>query len=133
MKRILAFILAILTAFSLFSCSPYKSSYSATMLVKTSHNDECGVHFGTLKGTLVLNTKVTDEDTDGTIHYEAELDVGEISVYYDVDGTKNLLFTIKGGEEVDGRAGSVAKGDKVIIIIETNGKAENGEIEIDFD
>ncbi len=125
------FILAILSL-CLSACSAYKSSYSATMLVRTEGGDHCEVHFGSLNGTLVLNAKVP-ADTDGSIHYDAELAEGEISVYYDVDGIKELLFTIKGSEEVDSRGGSVKKGDKVTIIIETVGKAKDGEIEIDFD
>ncbi len=133
MRKILLLLLIPALLLSMFACSPYTSSYSATMLVRSSKRDHCEVHFGTLKGTLVLNTKVTDEDADGLIHYEAELAEGELSVWYDVDGTKEHLFTIKGGESLDDRGGSVSIGDKVIIIIETSGKAKDGEIEIDFD
>ncbi len=132
MKRILAFLSAMVLMLSLISCSAYKSSYSATMLVRSEGHDSCEAHFSSLKGTLVLQAKVP-ADTDGSIHYDAELDEGEMSVYYDAGNGKELLFTIKGGEEFDNRGGYVEKGNKVIIIIETNGTAKDGAIEIDFD
>ncbi len=133
MKKIAAIFLSILMLCSLFSCSKYRSSYSAIMLIKSEGRDGCEAEFHSLEGTLVLNSTVKSPDTDGKIHYEAELQDGEISVYYDIDGTKELLFTIKGGQKVDSIGGQVKKGDKVTFIIETNGTAKNGEIEIDFD
>ncbi len=132
MKRTSVFLAVILLLLSLVSCSTYKSSYSATLLVRAEGGDHCEAHFGSLKGTLVLNAKVP-ADNDGTIHYDAELAEGEMSVYYDIGNGKELLFTLKGGEEADNRAGTVKKGDKVTIIIETAGTAKDGEIEIDFD
>ncbi len=133
MKRLLLILLTLLTVFSLFSCSKYKSSYTATMLIRSSGGDDCEAKFASLNGTLVLNARVREDDPEGMIHYEAELEEGEISVYYDALGVKELLFTIKGGEHLDSRGGYVERGNKVAIIIETNGTAKNGEIEIDFD
>ncbi len=133
MKKITALFLSILMLISLFSCSAYRNDYNATMLVKSEGRDGCEAEFLTLNGTLVLNSTVRSSETDGTIHYDAELAEGELSVYYDIDGTKELLFTIKGGQELDGTGGTVNIGDKVTFIIETNGTAKNGEIEIDFD
>ncbi len=131
-KYFILFLVIAAVTFTFISCETDTDNYSATMLVKTSGLDHCEASFASLKGTLVLNATVP-ADTDGTIHYDAELAKGDITVYYDIDGTKNLLFSIKGGEESDGHAGTVQKGDKVTVIIETNGKAENGDIEIEFD
>ncbi len=133
MKKVLLFILTAVLLLSLASCSQYKSSYKATMLTRSSGGDSCEAEFVTLEGTLVLNAKARDRYADGKIHYEAELREGEITVYYDVDGTKELLFEIKGGERLDNAGGSVQPGDKVTIIIETRGVAKGGDIEIDFD
>ncbi len=132
MKKFLAFFSVLALLLALVSCSGYKSSYRATMLVRSEGGNHCETGFSSLKGTLVLNAKVP-ADTDGSIHFDAELEEGELSVYYDAGNGKELLFTIKGGEELDSRGGYVEKGDKVTIIIETNGTAKDGEIEIDFD
>ncbi len=134
MKRFLAFLLCMAMVVLLSACSSYKSAYSAVMLIKSESRNHCEVEFGSLTGTLVMDSKVKlDPEVDGTIHYEAELREGEVSVYYDIDGTKELLFTIKGGEKLDSRGGKVAVGDKVVLIIETNGTAKDGEIELEFD
>ncbi len=134
MKRFFALLLATAFIFAFCSCSVYRSSYSAVMLIRSEERNHCEVDFGSLKGTLVMDAKVkSDPELDGTIHYEAELQEGELSVYYDIDGTKELLFTIKGGERVDSRGGKVALGDKVTFIIETVGTAKDGEIELEFD
>ncbi len=133
MKRIITLILAIVMLASLFSCSGYKNSYTATKLSKSTWGNDCDVEFATLKGTLVLNTRV-GVDNYGMIHYDAELVEGEMSVYCDVNNSgKQLLFTIRGGERVDARGGQVKTRDKVVIIIETVGVAKRGDIEIDFD
>ncbi len=133
MKRITSLLLAISMIVFLVSCSKYRNSYSAVMLVKSSGGDHCETSFGSLKGTLVLKATAKDDDIDGFIHYEASLLEGEVSVYYDIDGTKELLFTIKSGEKLDSKGGKVSKGDKVTFIIETVDTAKNGDIEIDFD
>ncbi len=133
MKKLTIVFLALVILLSFCACSSYQSSYSAAMLVRSEGGDHCEARFGSLKGTLVLKTRVRDRDADGMIHYEAELGEGELSVYYDVNGTKELLFSLKGGERLDSRGGKVAVGDKVTIIIETVETVKNGEIEIDFD
>ncbi len=134
MKRIFSLFLAVIMLFALCACSSYHTSYSATMLLRSEERNHCEVDFGSLAGTLVMDAKVkADPEVDGTIHYEAELREGELSVYYDINGAKELLFTIKGGEKVDSRGGKVSVGDKVTFIIETVGTAKNGEIELDFD
>ncbi len=133
MKKLIPVLLSItLLILPLTACNMGNNSYMATLLVKSEGLDHCEASFGSLKGTLRLNATVP-ADTDGTIHYDAELGEGELSVYYEINGRKERLFTIKGGEEIDSRGGSVAKGDKVKIIIETVGKAKSGDIEIDFD
>ncbi len=133
MKKLTVFFLVLIMLLTFCVCSAYQSSYRATMLVKSEGGDHCEAKFGSLKGTLVLNATVKETDADGMIHYEAELAEGELSVYYDVNGTKELLFSLKGGERLDSRGGKVAVGDQITIIIETVETVKNGEIEIEFD
>ncbi len=132
MKQFVALCLCVLLLLSLCACSAYKSAYSATMLVRSEGGDHCETKFASLEGILVMKATAKGPETDGTIHYEAELGEGELSVYYDIDGVKELLFTIRGGERLDDRSGTVKKDDKVTFIIETIGTAKQGEIEIEF-
>ncbi len=134
MKKITAVVLALVMLVLMCSCSStYKNSYNAKMLTKSSGGDDCEVEFGELDGTLVLKATV-GRDNCGMIHYDADLHEGEITVYYDINDTgKKFLFSISGGQNLDTRAAYVTKGDKVTFIIETNGLAKIGEIDIDFD
>ncbi len=129
MKKIFIIIIAILSLFTLSSC---KSSYKATLLMKSELNNNCKVRFYSLKGTLVLNTSV-DPDETNVIFYEGTLNEGEINVYYEVGEDKKLIFTIKGGEELSGDTPFSKIGSHVNIVVETIGKAKGGELNIRFE
>ena len=58
---------------------------------------------------------------------EAQLESGKMTVYYDCDGTKTEWFTLKGGDSVSASLTDLSEG-KVYIIIETDGKCENGKL-----
>ncbi len=134
MKRFKCLIIALALVLAslpvLTACSEYVSSYSATMMVRSSGKDSCSVKFGTLNGRLVLNTKKTS-DGEGRLHYTASLDEGKLKVYYDSAGEKEELFEIGAGESIDSRGGCVESGKKVYVIIEAN-DAKGGEIKIDL-
>jgi hypothetical protein len=96
----------------------YVSSYSALGLVRTGGREECGAKFYKLKGTCVLKIR-SAEDGVGDLHYTASLKSGEINVYYDANGEKELLFHLTEGESVDEYGGSFEGKEIVYIIIET--------------
>ncbi len=133
MKRLTAFILTIVMVFAIVSCSDNVNCYSATMLIKSSSNNKCSAEWGTLKGSLGLNTKLTDK-SESSIHYTATLEEGEISVYYETKLTeKELLFTVKGGETAEGYAGYAENGQHIDIVIEAKEQSKGGKVTIDFD
>ncbi len=133
MKKFISVLLTCIFLVALCSCTTYKSDYDAVKMTTSSGGDHCKASFSSLEGTLVLNAKMQNGAAEGEIHYKASLDEGELYVYYDAFGTKELLFSLKGGETIDAHGGYVENGQKVTIIIETVGAAKNGEIYIDFE
>ncbi len=128
MKKIITCILLICMLLTAVSCS----GYSATMLVRSTWDNECKVSFGSLTG--VVDIDATVKRTDGYIYYDAELASGEVSVYCKINGgEKQRLFTIHSGEKLEARAAQVAVGDKVTFYIEASEKARDGDFEFDFE
>ena len=92
------------------------------------------VRFGSLNGRLNESFR-KDADGEGMLSYTASLNEGALSVSYEgEDGKYHPLFSLKGGESISDEGGSVkgAKGKRVRILIETDGAAKNGTVEIRF-
>lgn len=87
--------------------------------------------FGRLDGTLVLKLKMSGKGLENSIGCKASIEEGEINVYYDAFGVKELLFNLKAGESIDERRGYIESGKTVYIIIETVTPAK-GNVEIDL-
>lgn len=136
MKKIVSIIIIAVMLFSFASCSGFVSSYRATMLIKDEKSDYCSATWGTLDGTLVLNSSKKSGAHEGDIHYTASLEEGELTVYYSIremgDGQKIELFKLKGGERVDDRGGYIEMNNNIQIIIETNGETKGGSINVDL-
>ena len=132
MKRALLIVLCLALLFSLAACSGYVSSYKALMLVREEHGDHGSIRFSNLEGRYVMKLKMNGKGQEGSIHCQASLEEGEINVYYDVFGTKELLFNLKSGESIDERRGYFESGRTVYIIIETVTPAKEGKVEIDL-
>lgn len=122
--KITAFVL-VLTLLLLFAgCDVIDigsvSSYRATMLVRGATGKSWNVSFGSFTGRL-KETLRADKGADTDIVYSASLDEGELSVYYEcaVSTDKALLFTIRGGESLEGCGGYVGAGMSVKLFIET--------------
>ena len=79
-----------------------------------------------------MKLRMRGEGQEGDIHCKASLTEGEINVYYDVFGVKELLFNLKAGESIDERRGYIESGHTVYIIVETVTPAKEGKISIDF-
>ena len=99
--------------------------------MRNNTNRHCSAEFYQLDGTCVFKLKKTDGG-EGDLHYIASLEEGEINVYYDIYGTKELLFNLKAGETVDSRGGYIERGKTVYIIIETV-ETSKGSVRVDFE
>ena len=70
-----------------------------------------------------------------TLDFEASLAEGEMNVYIGVDGEKELLLTVKGGESYDETITLDDKYDNektIYIILETIGKCVDGDFEFEY-
>lgn len=132
MKKLLLAILCFAILFSSVACSGYVSSYKALMFVRMERGDHGSVSFSHLEGTYVMKLRLSGEGQEGSIQCKASLGEGEINVYYDALGVKELLFNLKAGESIDERRGYFESGKTVYIIVETVTPAKEGKIEIDL-
>ena len=132
MKKALLIVLCIALLLSVTACSGYVSGYKAFMFVREERGDHASISFSGFEGTYVMKLKMKGEGQEGSIHCKASLTEGEINVYYDWLGTKELLFNLKAGESIDERLGYIESGHTVYIIVETVTSAKDGKISIDF-
>ena len=105
MKKVCLALLTMLTLGMLCSCGGYVKNYSATILITSCQGDE------------------------------ASLAEGEMSVYIGVDGEKELLFIVKGGESYDETITLHNKYDNektIYIILESTGKCVDGDFEFEY-
>ena len=132
MKKLLLILVCLTVLFSSTSCNfRYISSYKALGLVRSEMGERGIAKFGRLDGTLVLKLKMSGKGLENSIGCKASIEEGEINVYYDIFGVKELLFNLKAGESIDERRGYIESGKTVYIIIETVTPAK-GNVEIDL-
>ena len=132
MKKLISIVLTIILLISLCSCDKYTSSFRAVGLVKTNTSHSFETSFYSLDGQLVFKVKKSGKGEEGSIHISAEVEEGEIYVYYDIYGVKEELAHLSAGESVDENRGYVESGKKVYIIIETVGSAR-GKVSCELD
>ncbi len=118
MKKIASILLAGVTCLGATACTHYTSSYDAKGFYKSNSGSHCEAKFELLSGRYVFNLKSKDK-SEGELHYTATLEEGELNVYYDGIGVKELLFNIKAGESLDDHKGYWESGKTVYVILET--------------
>jgi len=134
MKKVCFGLLLIFILFMLCSCRGYVNSYSATILITSCHGDEASMDFDTFKGTYNFKLR-RDDDAEHTLNFEASLAEGEMNIYIGVDGEKELLRTVKGGESYDEM---ITLNDKynnektIYVILESTGKCADGDFEFAY-
>ena len=134
MKKVCFVLAMILTLATLCGCSGYVKSYSATILITSCQGDEASMEFDTFKGTYNFKLKAKN-DSDHTLDLEASLAEGEMNIYIGVDGEKDLLRTVKGGESYDETITLDDKYDNektIYVILESTGKCVDGDFEFEY-
>lgn len=121
-RLILAAMLILICVFA--NGCKYVSSYSATICISSNSSDSGSLQFGSLTGTYVFKMK---PDASNTLSYTAKLGSGTLKVYYDNDDEKKELFTLHSGETVASSLISL-KSETLYVIVETDGKCENGDL-----
>ena len=134
MKKVCCVLVLILTLFMLCSCGRYVKSYSATILITSCQGNEASMEFDTFKGTNNFKLR-RDGIAEHTLDFEASLAEGEMNVYIGVDGEKELLLIVKGGESYDETITLDDKYDNektIYIILETIDKCVDGDFEFEY-
>ena len=111
-------------AVGLTSCSPYSSHYSAILMVENHTPKNSSISFQSLKGTFVFNMSFGSDNSKLT--YSGKIDSGAANIYYDNSGTKEQLFALEAGEDVQDTFTELHEG-KLYIIIETVDACKAGE------
>lgn len=134
MRKVYIALALILTIVMLCSCSAYVRSYSATFLMSSCKGDDASMEFSSFNGTY--NFKLTrDATAEHTLDFEAHLAEGEMHIYIAVDGEKELLRTVKGGEYYDETIMLDGKYDHqktIYIVLESVGKCVDGDFEFEY-
>ncbi len=131
MKKVCFILALILTLAMLCSCGGYVKNYSATILITSCQGDEASMEFDTFKGTYNFKLR-RDGNAEHTLDLEASLAEGEMNVYIGVDGEKELLRTVKGGESYDETITLDNKYDNektIYVILESTAKCADGDFE----
>ena len=134
MKKVCFILALLLTLGILCSCGAYVKSYSATMMITSCHGDEASMEFATFKGTYNFKLR-RDGAAEHNLDIEASLAEGEMNVYIGVDGEKELLLTVNGGESYDKTITLDDKYDNektVYVILESTDKCVNGDFEFEY-
>lgn len=134
MKKIRLLWICMLALCILCSCGGYIKSYSATILITSCQGDEASMRFDTFKGTYNFKLR-RDGDAEHTLALEASLTDGEINVYIGVDGEKEFLRTVKGGETCDETIVLPAKYDAekaLYVILESADRCVGGNFAFEY-
>ncbi len=126
MKKGLIIVLMAAMILILAGCSIYSSSYSAVGLVRSNTSHRAYLNFHTLRGRLVYNLKVKGTED---ILCSGKLEEGDLTVYYDIDGSRQEMVRLSGGQSFDFTLEDLNPG-KVHIIVQTDGKCRDGWLEL---
>ena len=124
--RMLIVIVMLFGMLCMTGCTKYTASWSASLYAHSNTSDSASMSFWTFTGTEVQTLKCKDKT--GTLKYSAKLEIGSATVYIDYDGEKKELFKIGAGEEIEDSFDGLKKG-KIYVIVETDGKCEEGKFE----
>lgn len=113
----------------LSGCNKYTSNYKAMMFVHTNTMKNASMSFSSFEGTMVFKLKC--ESADEKIYYSAKLENGSAKVFYDCNGTKTELFSVKSGDDISEIGGALQKGT-VYIIVEMSEAGKDGRFSFDI-
>lgn len=134
MKKLLFVLILLFTITLLNSCNGYFNSYSATIMLTSSFGDEASMEFKTFKGTYNFKLK-REGDPEHSLDIDASLGEGFMNIYIGVNGEKELICTIKGGESIDKIIALDSKYNNqktIYVILESNGLCMDGDFEFEY-
>lgn len=115
-------------ALLLSSCSPFVSHWSATIFVHSNTSHAASMTFDEFEGLIVFNLKSEDKE-HSVLEYKLNLTEGKFNISYAYsEEEKYDIVTISGTEKKEGSV-EFAKTGKVYLLVESEGKAKNGDFE----
>ena len=131
MKRHVLTLLAVATllAVCLSGCGKYQSHYSATAFVHSNESDSAFMNFWKFEGNMVFRLQC--KEAEQSLTYTAKLETGSATVYYDCGDGKTELCAVSAGDETASTLDGLKPGT-VYVIVETDGKCENGDFHFDI-
>lgn len=129
MKKAVVLLISLLLLFSFTGCGQYTSSYKAVGFVHSNRSDSAFMSFYSFDGRMVFKLKNAHH---GSLSCSASLETGSAAVYAVRGGEKTALFSVTGGDELDLCSEELGNGS-VYVIVETDGKCENGSFDFGFE
>ena len=121
---VLLILATVIACLCLCGCTPYNSSFKAKIFVHSNTNKSAAMSYTSFEGTYVFKMK-TDKEKSEVLEYSGHTDMGDVTVYYDCDGSKNELFSLHAGDTLTGSV-DLPTGAVVYVIVETDGAASDG-------
>lgn len=106
------------------SSEPYTSSYNAKGLTQSNTDSAASMSYSEFQGVKVFKLKFDDSFSKSLI-YNLRVETGKVTVYYDTDGSKKTLATLKSGDRVDEKLRDLTC-SSMYIIVESTEKSLNG-------
>ena len=134
MKKTIYILLLLCTLFTLCSCGKYVKSYAATFLITSCYQDEGSMKFTTFKGKYYFKLR-RDNSPEYTLDIDASLKEGTMNIYIGIDGDKELLCTVNGGDVLDETIKLDSKYNNkqtIYIILESTNKCVDGDFEFEY-
>ncbi|MBR5090970.1 MAG: hypothetical protein IK093_16200 [Ruminiclostridium sp.] len=120
-------VLLVCCFFAAGCSSGYTSSYKAVGFVHTETDELGSMSFAEFEGVKVFELKFKDS-FDKSLLYTLKLETGSATIYYDTNGDKVKLTSVKAGDKIDDKLKDL-KCETMYIIVETNEKCLNGSFE----
>ncbi len=107
------------------SSEPYTSSYNAKGLTQSHDDHSATMSFAEFQGVKVFKLKFEDSFSKSLL-YKLKLETGSATIYYDTDGTKKELVSLKAGSVFDEKLSDLTC-SSMYIIVEANERCLNGK------
>lgn len=130
-NKVVIATLVLLLALLLAGCSGYSSHFKAVALVHSNTPSSAFMSFYEFSGTMVFKLKCKNAE-GGILNYTANIESGNIRVYCDTNGPKDLIVSIEPQSKTIEGSVAVPQG-KIYVIVESNDTSSNGSLTFDIE
>ena len=109
----------------------YVNKYAAVGFVHSNTSSSAYMSFYTFDGTMVF--KLKNKDSAGKLHASGTVESGNLKVYWDHGQGKELAMNLQKPKALWEWTAEDFETGTIYIIVETDGKCENGELHFDLE